>query len=178
MDGQIRAFNNPGTGATFRFEVVLFDVPPEVQPAAAPGEALDFGRALHILIADDNATNRFVAGTLCELFGCTSESVNDGAPAVEAAATGRFDLVLMDIRMPGMDGLEATRAIRRLPGEAATMPILALTANADPWDAAHYIAEGMDGVIEKPIKTHLLAAAINAAMDRRRSEPLIADRAA
>ena len=169
MDGQIRAFNNAGTGATFRFELVLFDVPPEIQPAAAPGEVFDFGRPLHILIADDNATNRFVAGTLCELFGFTSETVDDGAPAVEAAASGRFDLVLMDIRMPGMDGLEATRAIRRLPGAAAMTPILALTANADPWDAAHYLAEGMDGVVEKPIKTHLLAAAINAAMDRGRT---------
>lgn len=80
--------------------------------------------------------------------------------------------------MPGMDGLDATRAIRRLPGPVSALPILALTANADPWDAAHYLAEGMDGVVEKPIKTHLLAAAINAALTRDRPEATIADRAA
>jgi signal transduction histidine kinase/ActR/RegA family two-component response regulator len=179
MGGTIGAFNNAGRGATFRVELALFDVPPEIKPApAGEGEAFDFGRTLHILIADDNSTNRFVAGTLCELFGCTSEAVDDGAAAVEAAAKGRFDLVLMDIRMPGMDGLDATRAIRRLPGPVSALPILALTANADPWDAAHYLAEGMDGVVEKPIKTHLLAAAINAALTRDRPEATIADRAA
>ena len=104
--------------------------------------------------------------------------VRDGVAAERELRAQPYAAAVLDLGLPGMDGLEATRAIRRLPGEVATMPILALTANADPWDATHYIAEGMDGVIEKPIKTHLLAAAINAAMDRRRSEPLIADRAA
>ena len=80
------------------------------------------------------------------------------------AAAGRFDLILMDIRMPRMDGVEATRAIRKLSGERGGVPILALTANADPWDAVHYVAQGMNGVVEKPIKAELLAAAMEAAM--------------
>jgi CheY-like chemotaxis protein len=102
-----------------------------------------------------------VAETLCDMFGCTSESVEDGEQAVEAAASGRFDLVLMDIKMPNLDGVAATRRIRGLAGSAADVPILALTANADPWDAANYLAQGMDGVVEKPIKAERLLSAIN-----------------
>ena len=90
-----------------------------------------------------------VAETLCEMFGCTSESVEDGLQAVAAATSGRFDLVLMDIKMPELDGVGATRRIRALPGAVADIPILALTANADPWDAASYLAQGMNGVVEK-----------------------------
>jgi CheY-like chemotaxis protein len=80
---------------------------------------------------------------------------------VEAAAGGRFDLILMDIKMPNLDGVGATRRIRALAGAAADTPILALTANADPWDAAGYLAQGMNGVVEKPIKAERLLAAIN-----------------
>jgi len=169
MDGEIVARNNPGAGATFRFEVVLFDVPPEAEAERDALAAVVLDRPLHILIADDNGANRFVASTLCEMFGCTSEAVENGKAAVDAASSGRFDLVLMDIRMPVMDGLEATRAIRRLAGPVAATPILALTANADPWDAEHYRSEGMDGVIEKPIKAEVLAAGIQAAIAGRQA---------
>ncbi len=167
MGGSIEARNNPGRGVTFRFDVVLFDVPPEAQPAETREAPSEFERPLRILIADDNATNRMVAGALVEMFGCTSDAVADGLAAVDAARSALYDLVLMDIRMPEMDGLEATRAIRRLEGPAGDVPILALTANADPWDAAQYMAEGMDGVVEKPIKADLLAAAIEAAVASR-----------
>jgi signal transduction histidine kinase/ActR/RegA family two-component response regulator len=169
MGGSIEARNNPGQGTTFAFEVVLFDVPPEAEAGATASQSLSFDKPLHILIADDNATNRFVAATLVEMFGCTSETVEDGEAAVEAAAGGRHDLILMDIRMPVMDGLEATRTIRGLSGPVSTVPILALTANADPWDAAQYMNQGMDGVVEKPIKADLLAAAIEGAMASRQA---------
>ena len=117
-----------------------------------------------MLVVDDNATNRMVAEALCEMFDCTSECVEDGVEALEAARTGRFDLILMDIRMPRMDGVEATRAIRALPGAAGAVPIIALTANADAEDAKGYIASGMHSVVEKPIKPERLLAAINAAL--------------
>nr|QQZ49686.1 response regulator [Phenylobacterium glaciei] len=117
-------------------------------------------RAAHILVVDDNATNRMVAETLCEMFDCTSESAVDGVEALEAARTGRFDLILMDIKMPRMDGVTATHAIRALPGAAGLVPIIALTANADPEDAVGYLAAGMNGVVEKPMKPENLLRAL------------------
>jgi CheY-like chemotaxis protein len=98
------------------------------------------------------------------MFDCTSECAEDGVEAVEAAKTGRFDLILMDIKMPRMDGVEATRAIRALGGRHAVVPIIALTANADPEDAIGYLASGMSSVVEKPIKPEALLAAMNACL--------------
>lgn len=167
MGGAIAAEPNPDGGTVFRFTFPLFDVPEPEAPASPEVEDLAAGAAarLHVLIADDNATNRLVAETLCGMFGFTCESVEDGLQAVEAAASGRFDLVLMDIKMPNLDGVGATRRIRSLAGAAADMPILAVTANADPWDAASYLAQGMDGVVEKPVKAERLLAAIGALFD-------------
>jgi len=122
---------------------------------------------LHILVVDDNATNRMVAEGLCEMFNCTSETAEDGVEAVEAARSGRFDLILMDIKMPRMDGMEATRTIRALGGPIGQTPIIALTANADPEDAKTYVACGMASVVEKPIKPDKLLAAINGALEGR-----------
>jgi CheY-like chemotaxis protein len=142
-------------------------------PAAQPQEA---ERSAHVLVVDDNATNRMVAQALCEMFDCTCESANDGAEAVEAARSGRFDLILMDIKMPVMDGVAATRAIRALGGEAGQVPIIALTANAEPEDAEGYLAAGMNGVVEKPMKPEHLLAALQAALGE--TEPAAADDAA
>jgi CheY-like chemotaxis protein len=86
------------------------------------------------------------------MFDCTSEQAVDGLEAVEMATIGRYDLILMDIKMPRMDGVAATRAIRALAGPAGIVPIVALTANADPSDVRGYIAAGMNDVVEKPIK--------------------------
>ncbi|HEY3951578.1 response regulator [Phenylobacterium sp.] len=127
-------------------------------------EATAAERSVHVLVVDDNATNRMVAQALCEMFDCTCESANDGAEAVEAAKGGRFDLILMDIKMPVMDGVAATRAIRGLGGPASQVPIIALTANAEPEDAEGYIAAGMNGVVEKPMKPEHLLAALQAAL--------------
>ena len=115
---------------------------------------------LHVLVVDDNATNRFVAGKVLELFGCTFDAAENGLEAVQRVQAGPFDLVLMDIKMPVMDGVEATRAIRALPGPVSRIPILALTANADPRDEIEYIAAGMDGVSQKPIEPDALLNAI------------------
>jgi signal transduction histidine kinase len=161
MGGRLRGENNVGAGATVAFDVQVSEtaVDEAVADIAAPG-----ARTAHVLVVDDNATNRMVAEALCEMFDCTSESVEDGVEAVEAASSGRFDLILMDIRMPRMDGVEATRAIRALAGPAGAVPIIALTANADPEDAQGYIACGMAAVVEKPIKPERLLQAMNAAL--------------
>ncbi len=154
MNGQLRQEANAGASDTAAFELLLS---PVLEATPAPAE--DAGRAAHILVVDDNATNRMVAQSLVEMFDCTSEAAEDGEEAVEAARTGRFDLILMDIRMPRMDGVAATRAIRALPGRIGAVPIIALTANADPDDSAGYLAAGMNGVVEKPMKPeHLLQA--------------------
>ncbi|MBJ7409739.1 MAG: response regulator [Phenylobacterium sp.] len=162
MNGTIAARPRDG-GAELAFEIPLHRLPaPEV--AAQPAETVEAGAAVHVLIVDDNATNRMVAQTLCEMFGCSSEAVDNGEDAVRAVTTGRFDLVLMDIKMPGIDGVEATRRIRSGGGPASQAPILALTANADPSDAAFYRLCGMNGVVEKPIKPDRLLAAMNAVL--------------
>jgi len=162
MQGRIRAERNVGAGASVVFELT---VPEVVEKTAEAGAGGSVGRAAHVLVVDDNATNRMVAEALCEMFDCSSESVEDGLEAVDAARTGRFDLILMDIRMPRMDGVEAARAIRALPGHAGQVPIIALTANADPEDAKTYLATGMHSVVEKPIKPEKLLAAMSAALE-------------
>ena len=167
MGGRIWAENNPGRGATFAFDLEVERTQVE---AAAPtnvetlGGDADMGSHPHILIVDDNATNRVVAQALCEMFGCTSETAEDGVEAVEAVQERRFDLILMDIKMPRMDGVQATQAIRALNGPVSAIPIVALTANADPEDAKKYLACGMAAVVEKPIKPERLRMAMNTAL--------------
>jgi len=157
MKGDVRVDANVGAGETLTFHIVAERAPEEV---VASETLVQPDRAAHILVVDDNATNRMVAETLCEMFDCTSESAVDGVEAVEAARSGRFDLILMDIKMPRMDGVSATREIRTLPGLAGRVPIIALTANADPEDAAGYLKAGMNGVVEKPMKPENLLRAL------------------
>ncbi len=167
MGGAIRAESNAGKGATFAFDLTLKRAFLERAGESNVSELteLNLQSQPHILIVDDNATNRVVAQALCEMFGCTSECAEDGIEAVEAVQSRRFDLVLMDIKMPRMDGVQATQAIRALPGSEKDVPIIALTANADPDDAKHYVAIGMATVVEKPIKPERLRAAMNAAFE-------------
>ncbi|KQY93162.1 MULTISPECIES: response regulator [unclassified Brevundimonas] len=168
MGGRIWAENNPGHGATFAFDI---EVGRSEVEAAAPSnvESIGDGELLtnpHVLIVDDNATNRVVAQALCEMFGCTSETAEDGVEALEAVQERRFDLVLMDIKMPRMDGVQATLAIRALEGPVSALPIVALTANADPDDARKYVEIGMAAVVEKPIKPERLRMAMNLALEQ------------
>jgi len=166
MGGQIRAESNAGHGATFTFDFSVqraWIEEPDQSNVSELAE-LSLQSQPHILIVDDNATNRVVAQALCEMFGCTSETAEDGVEAVEAVGSRAFDVVLMDIKMPRMDGVQATQAIRAMEGAAGDTPIIALTANADPADAKHYLSIGMASVVEKPIKPERLRAAINQAL--------------
>jgi CheY-like chemotaxis protein len=166
MGGRIWADNNKGRGATFAFDLTAERAVLEAeQPSNVSDLAeLELKSAPHVLIVDDNATNRVVAQALCEMFGCSSELAEDGMEALTAVQEQRFDLILMDIKMPRMDGVQATQAIRALPGEAGRTPIVALTANADPDDAKHYLSIGMAAVVEKPIKPERLRMAMNTAL--------------
>ncbi len=138
-------------------------------PVDAPSPDRSFAAAPerlgHVLIVDDNEINLRVAKSLCELLGLTSELARDGLEAIDAMREGAFDLVLMDICMPGVDGVEAARAIRALPGPAADVPIVAVTANVEPKEVAGYLAAGMRAVVAKPVKISCLVTAIREALE-------------
>jgi len=166
MDGRIWAENNAGRGATFAFDLEAARARVDAEPASNVSSLsdLELQSSPHVLIVDDNATNRVVAQALCEMFGCTSETAEDGLEALQIVQERSFDLILMDIKMPRMDGVQATQAIRALTGPMRNVPIVALTANADPDDAKGYLAIGMAAVVEKPIKPERLRMAMNAAL--------------
>lgn len=159
MGAPLHAEANRGAGVTVGFSLIAR---PAATVEAQDHEPAVSARAAHILIVDDNATNRMVAEALCDMFDCTSEQAVDGVEAVEMARGGRFDLILMDIKMPRMDGVAATRAIREMGGRVGQTPIVALTANADPLDVQTYLAAGMQDVVEKPIKPERLAVVLSA----------------
>ena len=122
--------------------------PPHDSGAQADGRGPAGAR---ILLADDNDINRLLMGTLLEQAGYQVETAVDGTSAIEAAREGRFALILMDIQMPGMDGVQATETIRRLPGPARSTPIVALTANAMASHRDAYLKAGMNDYLSKPI---------------------------
>jgi len=163
MSGRLDVRANTGPGATMSFEFTA-EPADRAEVGGAEPHSGGPGRPAHVLVVDDNATNRMVVEALCEMFDCSTESVVDGVEAVEAARAGRFDVILMDIKMPRMDGVTAAREIRKLPAPAGRVPIIALTANADPDEVAEYVAAGMRAVVEKPIKPERLMEALESAL--------------
>jgi two-component system sensor histidine kinase/response regulator len=123
----------------------------------SPGAAVAQGPlgGLHVLVVDDNEINLLIAREMLVSAGATVDTAEDGQQAVERLRVQRFDLVLMDMQMPVMDGLEATRRIRELPG-GARLPVLAMTANAMAADRERCLQAGMDEVLTKPIDPSLL----------------------
>jgi PAS domain S-box-containing protein len=152
--GRIGVTSIEGGGSNFFFELVLPAAShAQAQPALAPGEA-DFGPPLHLLIVEDNLINRRLVETFVVTHGWTSRSVVDGMSAIKAWRNEHFDLILMDVQMPLMDGLETTREIRRAEAEAgagAHVPIIALTAYAMEEDRERCTQAGMDAFLHKPI---------------------------
>lgn len=170
MDGGIGLSVSPQGGARFHVVLPLTACAAEEAAAAAPMAEPIPHETLHVLVVDDNAANRFVAAKLLEMFNCTVELAENGQEALDAVSNRPFDLALMDIKMPVMDGIAATRAIRALPGPAARLPILALTANADERDELDYVAAGMNGVAQKPIQPDALLNAIRLVLAETQSE--------
>ena len=134
------------------------------------------GAKAHVLIVDDNEMNRHVLAAMCELFDCSFETARDGLEAIEMFGASAFDLILMDIQMPRMDGIEATHTIRRSSENGRSVPILAVTANVGPSEIRAYLAMGMDGVVAKPIEAGRLLEAILAALKTRRGESIAGKR--
>jgi CheY-like chemotaxis protein len=108
-------------------------------------------QGLRVLLAEDNVVNQKVAMSILRRLGCEVQAVDNGRLAVEAVKEGQYDVVLMDIQMPELDGLAATVAIRRLPSAQRSLPIIAVTANAMQSDREACMASGMDDFMPKPI---------------------------
>jgi CheY-like chemotaxis protein len=116
-------------------------------------------QSLRILLAEDNAVNQEVAVALIGSAGLTVDVAADGQQAIDMVKAGNYALVLMDVQMPVMDGLDATRAIRRLP-EGAELPILAMTANAFDEERQRCLDAGMDDHVAKPVVAEQLFATL------------------
>ena len=149
MDGTIRVESTPGNGSCFIVEIALGKatqaVPKSGEQAASQGIRL---HPYHILLVEDNAMNREIARELLQELGLRIDEAVDGSEAVQKIEKQPFDLVLMDIQMPVMDGYEATRLLRQ---RGATLPIIALSANAMSEDTQRVLEAGMDDHLSKPI---------------------------
>jgi signal transduction histidine kinase/DNA-binding response OmpR family regulator len=131
------------------------------EPAEDASAAADVpSRVLRILVAEDNQMNQRLVDALLTKAGHRADLVGNGLEAVEAVGSAPYDLILMDVQMPKMDGVEATHEIRALPGSVAEIPIIALTANAMAGDREKYVAAGMNDYIAKPVDLAGLCAAI------------------
>ncbi|HLZ75229.1 ATP-binding protein [Phenylobacterium sp.] len=148
MSGAVGFSSEEGLGSNFWLEIEA----PVTEAVAETYESLEpVLDGLRVLVVEDNATNRMIATKLLESLGAQVATAADGYLGVEAAQTGDFHLILMDVQMPGIDGLEAARRIRALGGAAAETPIVALTANVLAHQRRSYLDAGMDGVVGKPI---------------------------
>ena len=171
MDGDI-GFESPDTGGacfTFRIPCPVLTALAPAAPAATPETVArrEGGGALRFLVVDDNATNRTVLQAMLGHLGATCGLARDGHEAVAMWEAGAWDAILMDIHMPGMDGLEAGRIIRAreaAQGRKRT-PILAVTASVLTHETDRYLAAGMDGFVAKPIAAQRLVAALDAALN-------------
>lgn len=150
MGGSLECESTPGEGSTFRLDVPL--VQPEATqtegPAQAPPVALPVGR--HVLVAEDNLDTLFVITRLLQSRGLVATGARDGREALAHATENDVDLVLMDCNMPGMNGFEAVKAIRALPGRRAAVPIVALTAYGLHEERQSYLDAGFDDLVAKP----------------------------
>jgi len=162
MGGRLGAqtVRGPGQGT-----VIWFSLPDRVFARRLPnGLAEDRIRGSRVLVVDDNITNFRVLEGLLERWGCTVAFAPNGAEANRVLDKGGFDLVLMDIQMPVMDGYEATRSLRSRPGPSQGIPVVAVTADARPEDRARCLEAGMDDHVAKPVRPEVLVAAIDRAV--------------
>jgi hypothetical protein len=164
MGGEISVISTLGQGSTFRIRLSL-----PIAEQAAPVERADhehssdfdnviaaLGRPVRVLITDDDATNRLVAARMLKGFDAQINIACNGIEAVAATSSFPYDVILMDMRMPEMDGLQATRAIRARGGRLATIPIIAFTANAFPEDLQACQEAGMNDFVAKPVRKKVL----------------------
>jgi signal transduction histidine kinase/CheY-like chemotaxis protein len=152
MGGDIGVESTPGQGSVFRLRLPMQRMPetgadaPQAVPAPADAPA-----TRHVLVAEDNAVNRLYLAALLDRMGHSAHFVENGLEALQAVQEHRFDIVLMDVHMPVMDGIAATQAIRALDASGAALPIVALTADAYADTRTRCLAAGMNDVLVKPL---------------------------
>jgi signal transduction histidine kinase/DNA-binding NarL/FixJ family response regulator len=168
MGGEIKVASMQGQGSTFSFQLTLpiaeDVVAPEQNDQATYATLKErigaFGRPLRVLIADDNPTNRLVAAKMLKDFDIQTDTACDGTEAVTAANRFNYDLILMDVRMPEMDGLQATRTIRARGERQSAVPIIAFTANAFAEDVKACQEAGMNDFVVKPARKRAMVEAM------------------
>jgi PAS domain S-box-containing protein len=178
MGGKVALTSTPGKGSVFAFDIALDPVAESGRPPAtllpapeAVATRAPAGARGRILLAEDGEANQLVAAAILRKAGYAVDLARDGEEAVGAARTAAYDLVLMDVRMPRMDGFAATAAIRAMAGAAGRVPILAMTASAMAGDREKCIAAGMDGHLPKPMDRAGLLGAVAQALDARPRRP-------
>lgn len=160
MGGELKVVSEPGQGSEFAFSIAL----PEAEASALPRHEKSEARSLpadpalqglRVLLAEDNDQNRLLTAAILEEVGVRLDCARDGSQAVEAVQRQVYDLVLMDMQMPEMDGIEATQVIRALP-DFQTLPIIAMTANAMEQDRKACMEAGMNDFLPKPVDADLM----------------------
>jgi PAS domain S-box-containing protein len=160
MGGRIGVESQPGTGSKFWFEVTVPAGNVELQQDTTP-EMLRTSRRLRILLVEDNEINQELGRAVLEASGHTVEIASDGSVAVAMVQANTYDIVLMDVQMPVMDGVTATGLIRALDHSARDIPIIAMTANVLPQQVEAFRNAGMNGHVGKPFKREELLATID-----------------
>jgi CheY-like chemotaxis protein len=147
MGGDLVVTSNPGRGSTFRLTVVMRDAALAVRRGAPGAKPV---ASLNVLCVEDNPYGRIVHSAVLRELGHVASFVSSGEAAVEKVAGNEHDVVLMDIALSGIDGIEATRRIRALPAPAGRIPIIGVSGRTEPHDAAAAMAAGMDAYLRKP----------------------------
>lgn len=161
MGGDLSVTSAPGGGSRFCFSAIVTKVAATEAQASAEGARSAPGRSLAVLCVEDNPYGRIVLNTILTELGHRADFVGTGEAAVDAVANGRYDAVLMDVTLPGIDGFEATRRIRALPQPAGALTIIGISGRANATDAAPGQTAGMDGYLAKPLSPSALAAALS-----------------
>jgi two-component system, sensor histidine kinase len=164
MDGDLAVASAPAGGSRFRLSVCVDEVaqaPATEDAGAAPRSTV---RPLAILCVEDNPYGRVLLNTILTELGHRADFVATGAAAIDAVAQGRYDVVLMDVTLPDIDGVEATRRIRALDGDVGRMPIIGVSGRAQTADEARGRAAGMDGYLTKPLSPSALTQALASAV--------------